>query len=157
MTAILYRASAGVAGDVTRPDDTIVESAIMDTTNPPTAYGAPVKMVNGKLQAFTASDDETALYGILSRSVPSISGDLAQAFADGTPNPAAPQGVVVQGYILVKCKNQTAAARGAQVVLLEAGEFSGIDEGPNDKYLPKLTFATSGSGDEELSEIRVSL
>ena len=157
MTAILYRASAGVAGDVTRPDDTIVESAIMDTTNAPTAYGAPVKMVNGKIQAFTATDDETALYGILSRSVPSISGDLAQAFDDGTPNPAAPQGVVVQGYVLVKCKTPASAQRGNQVVLLSGGEFSSMDEGPSDKYLPKLTFASVGGADEELAEIRVSI
>lgn len=157
MTAILYRASAGVAGDVTRPDDTIVESAFLSATNPPVAYGVPVKMVDGKLQAFTSTDAEPELYGILSRSVPSISGDIAQAFEDGTPNPAAPQGVVVQGYVLVKCKNPAAAKRGAQVVIMSSGEFSGMDEGPSDIYLSNLMFATNGGADEELAEIRVGI
>ena len=153
MTAILYRASAGVAGDVTRPDDTIVESAFLSATNPPTAYGVPVKLVDGKLQAFTATDDESALYGILTRVAPSESRYLVQ----DAPKPEAPQGVVVQGYVLVKCKTPASAQRGNQVVLLSGGEFSSMDEGPSDIYLSNLMFATDGGADEELAEIRVGI
>ena len=68
-----------------------------------------------------------------------------------------PGSVVVQGYVLVKCKNPAAAKRAANVVLLGDGGFSGMDEGPSDIYLSNLMFATNGGADEELAEIRVGI
>ena len=50
MTSILYRASSGVAGDVTRPDNTVVEPGLLNAAKAPTAFGAPVKIVSGKFE-----------------------------------------------------------------------------------------------------------
>lgn len=112
MTSILYRASSGVAGDVTRPDDTVVESGLLNAAKAPTAFGAPVKIVSGKFEAIEASDAATVFYGILSRIAPSIAGDLVQTYAGGTPNAESVQGIVREGYVNVLCKQGTPARNG---------------------------------------------
>lgn len=103
MTSILYRASSGVAGDVTRPDNTVVEPGLLNAAKAPTAFGAPVKIVSGKFEAIEASNAATVFYGILSRIAPSIAGDLVQTYAGGTPNAESVQGVVRKGYVNVVC------------------------------------------------------
>jgi len=98
MTSFLYRAPAGVAGDVTRPDDTIVESGLLNAAQAPTAFGAPVKLVSGKFEKIASGDTAAVFAGVLSRVAPSIAGDLVQTYAGGTPNTASVQGIVVKGY-----------------------------------------------------------
>lgn len=103
MTSFLYRAPSGVAGDVTRPDDTVVEPGLLNAAQAPTAFGAPVKLVSGKFEKIAASDAAAVFAGILSRIAPSIAGDTAQTFAGGTPNTDSVQGIVVEGYVNVVC------------------------------------------------------
>lgn len=103
MTSILYRASAGVAGDVSRPDDTVVEPGLINSAQAPTAFGAPIKLVSGKIEKIAASDVASVFAGILSRIAPSIAGDTAQTFAGGTPNAESVQGIVTEGYVNVAC------------------------------------------------------
>ena len=145
MTAILYRAPAGVAGDVTRPDDTIVEPAFI-ADGQTLQYGDPVKMVDGKLVKATAT---TGFYGVLSRVVPSEAGDLGQTYADGTPNPAQVQGVVVEGYVLVKC------ASGDPV----RGKVPRIDDtgfnGNTDDDVLNIHWASQGKDENGLAELRI--
>lgn len=145
MTAILYRAPAGVAGDITRPDDTIVEPAYIGDGQT-LEYGDAVKMVDGKLQK---AEDAKDIYGILSRVAPSESGGLGEAYTDGTPNPAQVQGVVVAGYILVKCTDGD-PVRG-KVPTLDATGFSGN----NDDDGASVHWATDGKDENGLAEIRV--
>lgn len=101
MTSFLYRAPSGVAGDVTRPDETIVESGILNASKAPTAFGVPLKLVSGKFEKIEASDAASVFAGILSRIVPSIAGDTAQTLSGGTPNTESMQGVAVKGYVNV--------------------------------------------------------
>lgn len=155
MTAILYRAPSGVAGDVTRPDDTVVESALINPENAPTAYGVAVAMVNGKIEKL---DDGVMPYGILTRVVPSISGDLGEAFEDGTPNPAAPQGVAVQGYVNVLCLDGD-PIRGevASINFDESAGPVGAFTAAAGSGSAKITWAVAGKDENNLSEVRISI
>lgn len=100
------RAPASFAGEITRPDETVVESAFLNPEKAPEHFGVPVKMVNGKLEKLEVGD--TAPYGVLARVAPSI--------ADGDkPNPQQAQSVVVRGYIAVDCSNAGQPPRGGQV------------------------------------------
>ena len=162
MTAILYRASSGVAGDITRPDNTVVEPALLNAAKAPGAFGAPVKLVNGKAEAIEAGDAGSDVFGILSRVAPSIAGDTAQAFASATPNTEATQGVVVKGYVNVKCAVGT-PVRGEQVyvrIAAETGKAVGDFEtaAVTDKVVavPGATWGVDGKDSNGVTEIRIA-
>lgn len=145
MTAILYRAPAGVAGDVTRPDDTVVEPAFI-ADGQTLQYGDPVKMENGKL---VKAMDTPGFYGVLSRVAPSEAGDLGQAFADGTPNPAQVQGVVVEGYVLVNCASGD-PLRGKCPSIDSTGFYgNALDD------ILTVHWASQGKDENGLAEIRI--
>lgn len=128
MTSILYRASSGVAGDVTRPDDTVVEPGLLNAAKAPTAFGAPVKIVSGKFEKIEASDAATVFAGVLSRIAPSIAGDTAQTFASGTPNTNSVQGIVVKGYVNVVCTIGTPARGGTVYMRVVAGAGKAVGD-----------------------------
>lgn len=162
MTAYLYRAPSGVAGDVTRQQDTVVESGLLNSAKAPTAFGAPVKIVSGKFEKIEASDAATVFAGILSRIAPSIAGDTAQTFASGTPNVQSVQGVVVKGYVNVKCAVGT-PVRGAQVYMrttADTGKAVGDLETAADSgkcvALSGVTWAVDGKDADNVAEIRIA-
>ena len=162
MTSILYRASSGVAGDVTRPDNTVVEPGLLNASAAPTAFGAPVKLVSGKFEKIASSDAATVFAGILSRIAPSIAGDLVQTFAGGTPNADAVQGIVVKGYVNVVCTQGT-PARGGQVfmrVVAATGKLVGDLETAADSgkcvALSGVTWAVDGKDASNVTEIRIA-
>jgi hypothetical protein len=162
MTSILYRASSGVAGDVTRPDDTTVESGLLNAAAAPAAFGAPVKVVSGKFEKIAASDAATVFYGILSRVAPSIAGDLNQTFAGGTPNASSVQGIVRRGYVNVVCTVGT-PARGGQVFMrttADTGKAVGDLETAADSgkcvALTGVTWAVDGKDSSNVTEIRIA-
>lgn len=161
MTSILYRAPAGVQGDITRPDDTIVESAFIDPAGAPETFGCAVKMVVGKIKAMTTGDTADKFYGVLSRVAPSIGGNLGEGYMDGKPNPAAPQGVVVKGYVNVKCTVGT-PLRGAPVYVRvtaatgkAVGDFEANSDGANSVKLENVIWAVAGKDENGLAEIRI--
>jgi hypothetical protein len=162
MTSILFRASSGVAGDVTRPDDTVVESGLLNAAKAPTAFGAPVKIVSGKFEKVEASDAATVFYGILSRVAPAIAGDLNQTFAGGTPNASSVQGIVREGYVNVVCAVGT-PARGGQVfmrITADTGKLVGDLETAADSgkcvALTGVTWAVDGKDSSNVTEIRIA-
>lgn len=162
MTSYLYRAPAGVAGDVTRPDDTVVEPGLLNAAKAPTAFGAPVKIVSGKFEKIEASDAATVFYGVLSRVAPSIAGDLVQTYAGGTPNTASVQGIVREGYVNVVCTQGT-PARGGQVfmrVTADTGKAVGDFETAADSgkcvALTGVTWAVDGKDASNIAEIRIA-
>lgn len=134
MTAFLYRAPAGVAGDVSRPDDTVVESALLNADKVPAAFGLPVKMTSGKIEKIEAGDDAADFYGILTRIAPSISGDTSQLFASGVPNADSVQGVAVRGCVHALCKIGTPARNGSvhMRVVADTGKAIGDLEATSD-------------------------
>ena len=162
MTAFLFRAPSGVAGDITRQQDTIVESGLLNAADAPTAFGAPVKIVAGKFEKIEASDAATVFYGILSRIAPSIAGDTAQTFASGTPNASAVQGIVVKGYVNVVCAVGT-PVRGGQVfmrITADTGKAVGDLETAADSgkcvALVGVTWAVDGKDASNVAEIRIA-
>ena len=162
MTAFLFRAPSGVAGDITRQLDTVVESGLLNAAKAPTAFGAPVKIVSGKFEKIEASDAATVFYGILSRIAPSIAGDTAQTFASGTPNASSVQGIVREGYVNVVCPVGT-PARGGQVfmrITADTGKLVGDLETAADSgkcvALVGVTWAVDGKDASNVTEIRIA-
>lgn len=153
MVAFVFRAPAGVAGDVTRPDDTVVEPAFINPENAPTAFGVAVAMVNGRIEKLA---DGVTPYGVLTRVAPSIAGDIAQAFEDGTPNPAAPQGVAVQGYVNVLClAGDPVRGEVATINLDESAGAVGAFTTGGGSGSAKMTWAVAGKDENDLGEIRI--
>jgi hypothetical protein len=162
MTSFLYRAPAGVAGDVTRPDDTIVESGLLNAAQAPTAFGAPVKLVSGKFEKIASGDTAAVFAGVLSRVAPSIAGDLVQTYAGGTPNTASVQGIVVKGYVNVVCTQGTPARGGSVFVRVTAdtgkavGDFETAADSGKCVALTGVTWAVDGKDASNIAEIRIA-
>lgn len=162
MTAYLHRAPSGVAGDVTRQQDTVVESGLLNASAAPAAFGAPVKIVSGKFEKIASGDDAADFFGILSRIAPAISGDTAQTFASGTPNTDSVQGIVVKGYVNVKCAVGT-PVRGAAVYMRVVaatgkaiGDLEATADSTNSVALTGVTWAVDGKDADGVAEIRIA-
>ena len=162
MTAFLFRAPSGVAGDITRQLDTTVESGLLNAANAPAAFGAPVKIVSGKFEAIEAGDAAADFAGIISRIAPSIAGDTAQTFASGTPNAESVQGIVVSGYINVVCPVGTPARGGAVYMRVAAatgkavGDLEATADGTDNVLLAGVTWAVDGKDASNVAEIRIA-
>lgn len=159
MTAILYRASSGVPGDITRQLYTNVEQALLNSAKVPAAFGLPVKMTSGKLEKIEVGDNAASFYGILSRLSPSIAGDTAQTFASGTPNASAVQGVVVNGYVNVACTIGTPVRNGTVYMRVVAasgkaiGDLEATADGVNNVALTGVVWASDGRDSSNNAEI----
>lgn len=158
MTAFLYRAGSGVAGDVTRQLDTTIEPGMLDPNVAPTAFGVPVKLVAGKFRRIESGDTAEMFQAILSRVVPSISGDLTQTFQGGSPDPKQIQGFVVRGYVNVICTVGTPVRGGPvymRVLISNFGTLDATADGINNVLLVGVTWAVDGKDANNLSEIRI--
>ena len=101
--AFVYSTPAGVAGAVSRPLDSEVETVILGAT-PSLAYGVPVVIDGSGLVNKVANTNVQAdLKGILVRSVPAITGTTASGFSDNVPNTTMPQARMTHGYVNVVC------------------------------------------------------
>lgn len=162
MTSILYRASSGVAGDVTRPDNTVVESGLLNASNAPDAFGAPVKLVSGKFEAIEAGDAAADFAGILTRIAPAIAGDLVETYAGGTPNTDSVQGIAVEGYVNVVCTIGTPARGGVVYLRVVAdtgkaiGDLEATADGTDNVALSGVVWAVGGKDSSNVTEIRIS-
>lgn len=125
----LFSAPAGVPGDVTRPDESNVEPAMLIAVSSvfAQAFGIPVKYATGGISQFASGDAATVFAGVLIREAPSISGNANQGLADAIPNPDQPQGFLVRGYVSVKCVVGTPARGG--VVYVQSVANGGVAVG----------------------------
>lgn len=165
MPAYLKTAPNGVAGDVTRPDETNVEPAMLVAASSvfAQAFGIPMKYVAGGIQQFNGGAETPADFaGILVREVPSISGNTLSGFDDNIPNPDQVQGLAVRGYVSVKCITGTPARGGAVFVQIVAnggrtvGSFATTDDGANAIQLDNVTWATTGKDADNNAELRIA-
>lgn len=121
---------AGIPGAINRfsgLQDTI-EPNTMDTANPVTAFGLPVKMgANGFIQPFGAGDAITALYGLLVRPYPtqSLTYLTSNDFGSGIPAPGKQCSVLKSGYMSVYLGGTTPAAKGGPVFIRVAAPAAG--------------------------------
>lgn len=166
MAYFLRRAPAGFPGAITRPDETVVESAMMnpDPDKVPRAFGDIVKMVDGKLERLENGDTGAVVYGILALTTPSIAGDMGQTFNDATPNAEQLQGVVVKGYVNVKCGAGGQPVRGTPVYFRTNSNAAGTEHpgfisakksSANFVEMPGAIFAADGKDGDLCAEIRL--
>lgn len=168
MPAFLERAPAGFPGAITRPLDTVVESAMMnpDPDKVPERFGDAVKMVNGKLERMGDGDTGDKVYGILARTTPSVAGDMGQTFADAKPNPLQLQGVVVKGYVNVACKSGGQPVRGTPAFIRTnyngtqteyPGMFSAKKSSNNFSEVPGGIWSDDGKDGDLIAELRLGI
>lgn len=108
--AYKYRMPAGIAGDVTRAQHSIVESGVINSSKPPLAYGVAMKIVSGNVEPLESGDEATAIYGFLVR--PYVTNNVAGAGAAlgaGVPATSGVADILRRGYMAVKLAQGTAA------------------------------------------------
>jgi hypothetical protein len=143
MTAYVTRAPAGFPGAVTRADSLTIQPEMIDSATPPTAYGAPVKLVSGKVQPLGASG---AIYGLAVRAYPVQS--TTNAFGAAAPPTSGLLDVMRRGYMAVALKQGT-AAKGAQVyvrTVADTGKAVGDIEAGLDAIAASATKAGGNTG-----------
>jgi hypothetical protein len=165
--AYTFQAPNGVPGDISRPDQSNVEPAMLIAHSGTfaQAYGIPMKYVAGGIQQFSGSEAATDFAGVLIREVPSISGNTNQGFSDAIPNPDQPNGLLVRGYPSVLCVAGTPARGGTVYIQITAnggvavGSFraDGTDSG-NAVALTatQAEWATDGKDAFNNAELRVA-
>ena len=169
----LFQAPTGVAGDITRSDESNVEPAMLVGvgSNPvvyPSAFGVPVKYVAGGIQQFNGGAEAAADFaGVLVREVPGISGSSADdsvANGTGSPYPSVPQGLCVRGYVNVVCAHGTPARGGAVYIQIIAnggiavGAFRADADGDNTIVLSatQAEWASDGMDANKNAELRIA-
>lgn len=161
MTAYLYSLPAGIAGDVTRQDESNVEPIQLGSPAA-TKYGVPLKYSAGKAIPFAGGEVAADFQGVLTRIVPAISGSNTQGYSDDIPNPDSNQGILVRGYINVLCKVGTPARGGIVYVrIVDAdpkfiGDFEATSDSTNSIALTNVSWASNGKDANNNAEIRVA-
>lgn len=164
MPAYLLTAPNGVAGDVTRVDESNVEPAMLVAASTVYAqkFGIPMKFVAGGIQQFNGGAEVPGDFaGVLVREVPSISGSVTSGLTDNIPNPDVAQGLIVRGYVSVIAVG-TPARGGAVYVQTVAsggvvvGAFRTDDDGSNAILLDNVTWASDGKDADGNAEIRIA-
>ncbi|WP_298165101.1 hypothetical protein [Novosphingobium sp.] len=115
MTAITTRMNVAIPGAVSRSfPGQVISQEIIDTANPPTAYGQPVKLVNGKVRTLASGDAAGVIYGYTVRPYPTQDASGAtSALGGGTPPSSGLIDIMKVGFLGATLANGT-AARGAQ-------------------------------------------
>jgi len=109
MTAYLYNAPSGFPGAVSRP---LVSTVEPTTIGEAIDFGKPVKMVAGVAMNIDANDTAADFYGVLARSVPTLS-SASDSDAASTDSICS---ILRKGYGQVICTTGT-PARGGQVYM----------------------------------------
>lgn len=126
--AYLYKAPSGIPGDITRTDETNVEPVKFAETYVPAVFGFPVIMVAGEPRKWASGSVAVDFQGVLAREVPAIPASSASDLvANAAPWFEQVLGMVVRGYMNVKCSVGTPARGG--VVYVQSTANGGINPG----------------------------
>jgi hypothetical protein len=162
MVAYAKRAPAGSPGDISRNVIANIPPRDLSTTNPPTYYGAPVKMVANVAEAIEAGDTAANFYGVIVRQAYGVDGPplvINPGFGAGTPDPAVEASIMTAGYILVTCNVGTPEIdapvymRVVAAPPLEIGDFEATPDGINNVLLSNVTFSVAGTDPSNVTEI----
>ncbi len=129
--AYLFQAPNGVAGDITRTDETNVEpamQAIQGSDYPKVGMGVKYTSDGTGIQV-PSGDAATAFAGIMVREVPGISNSIGDdaVLTPTTPLVDIPVGLAVRGYVSVLCAAGTPVRGG--VVYWQVTDHSGVKAG----------------------------
>lgn len=165
--AYTYQAPAGVPGDITRPDETNTEPAMLIADGSSVfaqAFGlAMVYNTGGITQAesgFAAAD----FAGVLVRQAPGIS-DSGDGLTGNIPNAVQVQALCVRGYINVYCGYGTPARGGVVYVRVVAnsnnenvGTFDATSDSSNNVALSstQASWASDGKDGNNNAELRIA-
>lgn len=123
MVAYVYRMPSGIPGDVSRKENSVVETQILNASLPFSAYGLVGKMAAGKFVPFAGGEAATDAYGVLVRPFPTNSG--TDGLGTATPPTSGPGDVLRRGYITVKLNGGATVAAGGPVYVRVAAAASG--------------------------------
>ncbi len=170
MPAYLKYAPAGFPGDISRSDETNVENGTLVALSTVFAprYGEAMRYVAGGLQQWTTGLTKADFAGAGPvREIPGIAGSVASdADIDtgGAPNPDQQAGMVVRGYMLVKCTAGTPARGGVVYVRIVSatdrpiGAFEAASDAGNSVALDAVQaeWASDGVDANGVAEIRIA-
>lgn len=151
--AYLYRMPGGIPGDLSRQSQATVESVLLDSTAPFSAYGLVGKIASGKFVPFAGGEADGDDYGVLVRPYPTNAGTDGL----GTSTPPQTGGVgdaLRRGYITVKLNAGTAALNGTVYVRVATpsagkpiGGFEAAADSTNTIVLSKAKFMSAADAD----------
>jgi len=105
----MFRMPSGIAGEVTRKENAVIEPNILGADM---AFGSPGKLSNGKLVNIEAGDTAADVYGYLARPYPTQGGALGLT-SDGKLTAGNACDVLRLGYLNVNLARGDAAKGGA--------------------------------------------
>ncbi|WP_427183537.1 hypothetical protein ACL598_16860 [Bordetella bronchialis] len=123
MVAFLYRMPSGIAGDVSRKEQSVVETQMFNSAASFSAYGLVGKMSAGKFVPFAGGEAATDAYGVLVRPFPTNAG--TDGLGTATPPTSGPADVLRRGYITVKLNGGASVVAGGQVYVRVAAAAAG--------------------------------
>lgn len=123
MVAYVYRMPSGIPGDVSRKENSVVETQILNASLPFSAYGLVGKMAAGKFVPFAGGEAATDAYGVLVRPFPTNSG--TDGLGTATAPTSGPGDVLRRGYITVKLNGGATVAAGGQAYIRVAAAAAG--------------------------------
>ena len=153
---------AGVPGTLQDSStSSTVENLIIDSSNPPLAYGVPVKLDAGKAAAIESGDAAADFYGILVLPNPNKSSDANfNGYGGGTPDPDQPAAVLVggPGYISVTCGVGTPVKGETVFMRVLTDNFGRLETASdaNNVALTGVIWAANGKDSNDVARVRVS-
>lgn len=163
--AYQFRMPAGFAGDLQRAEVATIEAQVIDSSAPPTAFGVPVKLVNGKVQQINNAADTVALvYGVNLRAYP-IQGNGTDPLGTSTPPTSGVTDILKRGYVNVALGGTTAATKDGTVYVRVAaaaagkplGGFEAAADGTNTIAMPASWYFTGPGDTYGITEIAVNI
>lgn len=106
----LYRMGAGIPGDISRKQSTLVEPQALNASLAFAAFGIAGKMASGKFVPFAGSEVVSDLYGFYVRPYPTQGQDAAGNTPQTNPNTYGD--VMRAGYMTVLCNSGVPAING---------------------------------------------
>ncbi|HIE5943664.1 TPA: structural cement protein Gp24 [Burkholderia cepacia] len=165
LQAYQYRMPAGFAGDLQRAEVATIEPQLIDPAAPPTAFGVPVKMVNGKIQPINNAADTAALvYGVNLRAYP-IQGNGNDPLGTSTPPTSGPTDILKRGYFNAALGGTTPATKNGTVYVRVAaaaagkplGGFEAAADGTNTVAMPSNWYFNGPADAYGIAEIAVNI
>lgn len=163
--AYQFRMPAGFAGDLQRAEVATIETQLIDSTAPPTAFGVPVKLVAGKIQQINnAADTAASVYGVNLRAYP-IQGNGTDPLGTSTPPTSGPTDILKRGYFNATLGGTAAATKGGTVYVRVAGAaagkplggFEAAADSTNTVAMPPNWYFTGPADANGITEIAVNI
>lgn len=150
MVAFLTRMPAGIPGNISRTNSAKVETALLDTTNYPTAFGVPgtIDASSKNFRGIMAGDVGASVYGFYVRPYP-IQSNANDPLGTSTPPTSGLANVLRSGYINVLLNSGTAAKDGqayVRVANASAGKPVGGVEAASETTTASAPGTNTGNG-----------